>query len=91
VNPDDIPTEITKLVYTAPKIESYRPSGELSQNQTAEMLAHFWPAIEAHIRQQVAEEVTAGLTAMHDDPTTAEHYRPGLRGALRNVHRLARA
>lgn len=57
MTPDDIPTAITKLVYTAPKVESYRPSGELSQNQAAELLAHYWPAIEQHIREQIGREL----------------------------------
>lgn len=54
----DIPAEITKLIYTLPASaqspRSFAPA--LSQNQIADLLAHFWPAIEAHIRQQVAEE-----------------------------------
>lgn len=54
---DDIPTEITKLVYTAPRI--YDPTGyefRPSQNDIAKLLAHFWPAIEQHVREQVAAE-----------------------------------
>lgn len=49
--PDDIPTEITKLVYTfdAPRLTNLH---DLSQNETAQILAHFWPAIAAHIRAQ---------------------------------------
>jgi hypothetical protein len=85
VDPLDIPTEITKLTY------SLLDPPVLSQNDAARMLAHFWPAIEAHTREQVAQEIVTGLAEMHDASTTAEHYRPGLRGALRNIHRLARA
>jgi len=59
VTPDDIPTSVTRLIYT------YRPDGhredsflpDLSQNQTAELLAHFWPAIEQHIREQIAQQL----------------------------------
>jgi hypothetical protein len=50
VNPDDVPTEITRLAYTA-------PGPNLSQNVTAAMLAHYWPAIEKHVREQVAREI----------------------------------
>lgn len=51
MDPDDVPTEITKLVYTAPWIMPR------SQNDVAALLAHYWPAIEAHIREQVAREI----------------------------------
>ena len=60
--PDDIPTEVTKLVYGARFCET------LGQAQAAIMLAHFWPAIEQHIRAQVALEIE----------TTAEANRQGL-------------
>ncbi|MFI5749033.1 hypothetical protein ACIBBE_24575 [Streptomyces sp. NPDC051644] len=46
---DTIPTHITALAYTA-------PGPKLSQNDTAALLAHFWPAIEEHIRRQAAAE-----------------------------------
>jgi hypothetical protein len=46
-NPDDIPTSVTKLVYH--RIEQLDTSVPLlSQNQAAEWLAHFWPAICEH-------------------------------------------
>ncbi|MCP9209627.1 hypothetical protein [Streptomyces cucumeris] len=48
-DPDDIPIEITNLTYTA-------PGPVMSQNQVAEVLAHYWPAIERCIRQRIAEE-----------------------------------
>lgn len=53
---DDIPTEITKLTYS--RVQALGEAGlpVLSQNQTAEFLAHYWPATEAHIREQVAQE-----------------------------------
>lgn len=77
MDPDDIPTEITKLVYTAPKIGGFGPSAvRLSQNEAAEFLAHFWPAIERHVREQVATEPiiarwSKGVTH-HDGGTTVE-------------------
>lgn len=48
---DDIPTSITDLTYTA-------PGPKLSQNDAAELLAHYWPAIEAHVLRRSA--VVAG-------------------------------
>jgi hypothetical protein len=53
MQPDDVPTEVTKLVYTCPM----SASRGYSQNEVAAMLAHYWPAIEAHIRAQIADEV----------------------------------
>jgi hypothetical protein len=52
MSPDDIPTEITTMAYTA-------PGPRLSQNAAATLLAHYWPAIEQHVREQVAEELLA--------------------------------
>ncbi|MGW3333103.1 hypothetical protein ACWDF9_21465 [Streptomyces rubiginosohelvolus] len=52
---DSIPTNITKLAYTA-------PGPKLSQNNLAEILAHCWPAIEAHIRNQIDAESPAAET-----------------------------
>lgn len=53
--PDDIPTEITQLVYTAPPISKQNKIA-LSQDEVAEQLAHYWPAIEGHVRRQVLRE-----------------------------------
>jgi asparagine N-glycosylation enzyme membrane subunit Stt3 len=53
VSPDDIPTEITALIYSAPF------KNRLSQNDVAAILAHFYPAIEQHVRATVAEELQA--------------------------------
>ena len=44
---DDIPTDITQLTYTA-------PGPTLSQNQAAVPLAHYWPAIAAHVQAAAA-------------------------------------
>lgn len=49
---DSIPADITKLTYTA-------PGPKLSQNDAAALLAHYWPAIEQHIRTQVAAGIAA--------------------------------
>jgi hypothetical protein len=40
----------------------------LSQNQLAALLSHYWPAIEAHVREQVACEIDAAA-----DHTLAEY------------------
>ena len=57
VTADDIPTSVTKLVYTAPWILPR------SQNDVAELFAHFWPAIERHFRDQVLAEAAELLAA----------------------------
>lgn len=57
MNPDDIPASVTELCKTGPWIIPKSPS------QAAFLLAHFWPAIEAHIREQVAREIENDLTA----------------------------
>jgi len=48
----DIPTAITRLTYDA-------PGPVMSQHTVADVLAHYWPAIERHVREQVAEEQRA--------------------------------
>lgn len=53
MNPDDIPTEITRMTYRSTQAFSDAGLPILSQNQTAVLLAHYWPAIEQHIRGQV--------------------------------------
>jgi hypothetical protein len=40
-------------------------------------------------RDLVAAAIVAGLAAIHDHSETAERNRPGLRMAMRNVHRFA--
>lgn len=62
-SPDDIPTEITKLVYTLPLANSRA----VSQNETATLLAHFWPAIRAHFLNEGAELIGAASTARLDE------------------------
>jgi hypothetical protein len=48
MRPEDIPVEVTKWAYNAPL-----PRGAvLSQNEAADLLAHFWPAIAVHLRSQ---------------------------------------
>lgn len=59
---DDIPTGITQLTYTA-------PGPALSQNDAAKLLAHYWPAIEQHIRGQVSTEILASPGHVVDGDT----------------------
>lgn len=63
MTPDQIPTEITKLTYR--RIQAIGNAGipVLSQNQTAEFLSHYWPDIEAHIRNQIANDIEQDRTA----------------------------
>ncbi|MFG3429697.1 hypothetical protein [Streptomyces californicus] len=61
---DDIPGHITHLTYSA-------PGPALSQNQAAALLAHYWPAIEQHIRHQVSDEVLGRHGTLADGDTTA--------------------
>ena len=52
MDPLDIPTSVTKLVYTAPWIGDPKTcAAKLSQNEAAEQLAHYWPAIREHFAQ----------------------------------------
>lgn len=80
MNPDDIPTAITRETYriTRSLIEAGVPV--LSQNDTAKFLAHYWPAIEQHIRQQVAEQIDAEIDRDYETRSAANGtaYRAGL-------------
>ncbi|MFF2228635.1 hypothetical protein ACFVV7_35545 [Streptomyces globisporus] len=49
---DSVPSHITALTYTA-------PGPVLSQNGAAEVIAHYWPAIEKHLRGQISAEILA--------------------------------
>jgi hypothetical protein len=49
VTADDIPGSVTKLVYTCP----LGISKAVSQNQVADLLTHYWPAIREHFATQV--------------------------------------
>lgn len=66
MNPDQIPDSITALVYTAPTMPGVMAhfttdtadcTVNLSQNAIAEQLAHYWPEIEKHIRQKIADQL----------------------------------
>ena len=66
---------------------------ELRQQLITELLhANFRTDVESLLdayRDLVAASIVAGLAVKHDDPATAERYRPGLRMAMRNANRLA--
>lgn len=89
MNPDDIPTEITKLTYRS--ISALQQVGlpVLSQNQTAEFLAHFWPAIEAHLREQIATEIEKS-EFRRGVPAGSGHYVGGYIDGLNDAASLAR-
>lgn len=63
--PDDIPTSVTDLIYSAPF------KNQLSQNNVAELLAHFWPAIRTHFlnegRELIGTASEARLDAIDED------------------------
>lgn len=56
----DIPASVLHLALTAPRVDSYGATPlHLSQVRTAELLAHYWPAIEEHFRDQLGREIEA--------------------------------
>lgn len=58
MTPDQIPTSITELVDGEQADNLYAQGFPvLSQNDAAKLIAHFWPAIEAHIRKQIARDI----------------------------------
>lgn len=63
---DDIPTEITRMTYRTTQSLSAAGLPILSQNQTAVLLAHYWPAIEAHFRNLLADEIETKSQALLD-------------------------
>jgi hypothetical protein len=88
VTPDDIPTAVTELTHTAPPIDKNHNGAplHLSQGRTVALLAHFWPAIEAHIREQVAQEIEAAMArnlAEYPDIPAMRARRLGLHHAAR--------
>lgn len=78
ITPDDVPTSVTQLMDTAPPAAI--PWGGMTRNQCAALIAHFWPAIEQHIREQVAQELFAEAekTASDDTDPTAKARSAGL-------------
>lgn len=70
--PDDVPTEITKLAYADHRDLVRAGMPVLSQNQTAAVLAAYWPAIEAHVRADAFREAARVVEALgHDDDAVA--------------------
>lgn len=61
MNPEDIPESITAQVYGVPLLTNpaRKTTHILTRSDAAEVLAHFWPAIERHIREQVAADIDA--------------------------------
>jgi hypothetical protein len=83
VTPDDIPVSVTRLIYTDPA------GCVLSQNQAAVMFTHYWPAIEQHIREQIAQEIDAAADRVFSEYTEDAMKARGL--GLRAAARIARA
>jgi hypothetical protein len=67
MTPDDIPTSVTQLTYRTAQALGDAGIPVLSQNQTAVLLAHYWPAIEAHFRDLLADEIGATSQRLLDD------------------------
>lgn len=90
MNPDDIPTEITKLMWTAPFV-SISPTEHinLTAPDTRAVLAHFWPAIEAHLREQIATEIEKS-EFRRGVPAGSGHYVGGYIDGLNDAASLAR-
>lgn len=82
MDPDDIPTEITKLADTSPYY--------LKSATVPVILAHFWLAIEAHIREQVAQEIEAAIDRNRAEYSHIEAMRARRLG-LRQAARIARS
>lgn len=82
--PEDLPTEIKDLIYSAPF------KNRLSQGDVRTLLVYFWPAIEQHIRSQVAEEFAAALLAVDPVEWALAGQHAGA-DAARLIRRLADA
>jgi hypothetical protein len=90
MDPLDIPTAVTKLTYRRIKAIGDAGIPVLSQNQTAEFLAHYWPAIEAHTREQIAQDIEAAIERNHAEYPHIEAMGARRLG-LRQAARIARA
>jgi hypothetical protein len=94
VDPNDIPTTITRLVYDAPRIQTSDGNTlKISQNQAARMLAHYWWAIERHIRSGIGDDISAAVDRLiPEDPDDRESVEAmSIRKlGLRNAERIAR-
>lgn len=53
MDPDDIPASVADKVYLAPLAD------RLSQNDVKALICHLWPAIEQHVREQIAADLLA--------------------------------
>lgn len=71
---DSIPTKITGRVYDLPAVLPSGTALALSQNDAAYLLAHFWPELERHMREQAVRDVFALTTQSVEG---SEHYRSG--------------
>lgn len=56
MDPLNIPTSVTKQIYDARSVGAGFYPDALSQNDVAEILAHFWPAIREYFAQLLLDE-----------------------------------
>lgn len=82
MDPMDVPTEVTKLVYTCP----LSASKAVSQEQVAVLLAHYWPAIEKHVRAQALDEAADAVSAHQE---AQDEHMGGMDRAAEVLRRMA--
>lgn len=80
MNPKDIPATITRLIYGDP---IHRGQLKISQNDIARSLAHYWPAIEQHIRRQIAQQIEAAAPNRPNLSATLAAMQAGYEAAAR--------
>lgn len=81
MNPLDIPTGVMAMG-TVPMRVAY-PKQIPTAETMREILAHYWPAIEQHIRRQIADEINAVADRTSVDNIAMGGRVLGLRAAAR--------
>lgn len=81
MNPTDIPTSVMAMG-TVPMRVAY-PKQIPTAETMREILAHYWPAIEQHIRGQIADEINAAADRTSVDNIAMGGRVLGLRAAAR--------
>lgn len=79
MNSEDIPLEIAALAETAPCW--------INPSSTPRLLAHFWPAIEEHIREEIAQAIEQAIVR----PQTSAPTLSAMDAAYRHAARIARS
>lgn len=75
MNPPDIPAEIAELADTAPYY--------IKPTAVPAVLAHYWPAIEQHIRRQIAQQIEAAAPNRPNLSATLAAMQAGYEAAAR--------